>query len=105
LILAIEFQNRIFLTIQLIKPFIIGHRAVLMGVFNFLYLQFSPSNLKWSLLFARSSDLGDPCGHVFITVSYFFRMFLYNFINICYIMFLLLCKNNNIRNVKQTVTK
>jgi hypothetical protein len=30
-------------------------------------------------------------------------MFLYNFITICYIIFLLLCKNNNIRNVKQTV--
>jgi hypothetical protein len=31
----IKLQNRIFLTIQLLKPFTIGHRAVLMGGFNF----------------------------------------------------------------------
>jgi hypothetical protein len=34
-VLAIELQNRIFLTIQLLKTFTIGHRAVLMGGFNF----------------------------------------------------------------------
>jgi hypothetical protein len=42
LVLAIEFQNQTFLTVQLLKPFTIGHRAVLMSGFNFLYLQFSP---------------------------------------------------------------
>jgi hypothetical protein len=35
LVLTIELQNQIFLTIQLLKPFTIGHRAVLMGGFNF----------------------------------------------------------------------
>jgi hypothetical protein len=70
------------LTIQLLKPFTIDHQAVLIGGFNSFYLQFSPSNLKGSLLFARSSDLGDPCGHMFIMVSLsFYNVFiqLYNY--------------------------
>jgi hypothetical protein len=46
LVLAIELQNQISLTIQLSKPFIIDHQAVLMGDFNIFYLQFSPYNLK-----------------------------------------------------------
>jgi hypothetical protein len=43
-----------------------------MGGFNFLYLQFSMYNMKWSLPFARNSDLGDFCGHVFITMNFIF---------------------------------
>jgi hypothetical protein len=35
LILAIELQNRVSSTIQLLKPFTIGHRAVLLSDFNF----------------------------------------------------------------------
>jgi hypothetical protein len=35
LVLAIELQNRVSSTIQLLKPFTIGHRAVLMSGFNF----------------------------------------------------------------------
>jgi hypothetical protein len=35
LVLAIELQNRISLTIQLLKPFTIDHQTVLMGGFNF----------------------------------------------------------------------
>jgi citrate lyase synthetase len=42
LVLTIKLQNRISLTIELLKPFTIGHQAVLMGGFNFFYLQFSP---------------------------------------------------------------
>jgi len=42
LILAIELQNRISLAIQLSKPFKFDHRAVLVGGFNFFYLQLSP---------------------------------------------------------------
>jgi hypothetical protein len=42
LVLAIELQNRVSSTLQLLKPFTIGHRAILMGDFNFFYLQFSP---------------------------------------------------------------
>jgi hypothetical protein len=38
LVLTIELQ----MTIQLLKLFTIGHRAVLMGGFNFFYLQFRP---------------------------------------------------------------
>jgi hypothetical protein len=37
LVLTIEHQNQVFLTIQLSKPFKFGHRAVLMGGFNFLF--------------------------------------------------------------------
>jgi hypothetical protein len=32
---TVELQNRICLTTQLLKPFTIGHWAVLMGGFNF----------------------------------------------------------------------
>jgi hypothetical protein len=35
LVLAIELQNRTSLTIKLLKPFTIDHRAVLIGSFNF----------------------------------------------------------------------
>jgi hypothetical protein len=35
LILSIELQNWVSLTIQLLKPFTIGHRVVLMSDFNF----------------------------------------------------------------------
>jgi hypothetical protein len=42
LVLAIELENQTFLTIQLSKPFKFGHRVVLIGGFQFFYLQFSP---------------------------------------------------------------
>jgi hypothetical protein len=42
LVLVIKLQNRISLTIQLLKPFTIVHRAILIGGFNIFYLQFSP---------------------------------------------------------------
>jgi hypothetical protein len=51
LVLAIELQNRVSSTVQLLKPLTIGHRAVLVCGFNFFYLQFSPYILKWLLLF------------------------------------------------------
>jgi hypothetical protein len=35
LVLSIELQKWISLTIQLLKPFTVGHQAVLMGGFNF----------------------------------------------------------------------
>jgi hypothetical protein len=45
LILAIELQNWVSLTIQLLKPFTIDHVAVSMGGFNFLFT-ISPKILK-----------------------------------------------------------
>jgi hypothetical protein len=82
------------------------HRAVLIGGFNFFYLQFSPWNLNCSLHFACSSDLGDSCGHMFIKNElYLLKCYLYYFITVCYIILMLLCKNNNIRKVKQPITK
>jgi hypothetical protein len=81
LVLAIELQNRVSSTIQLLKPFTIGHRAVLMSGFNFFYLQFSPQILKWLLLFAHTSDLGDYCSHAFITVSFIFKNVLYTILS------------------------
>jgi hypothetical protein len=42
LVLAIELQNQTFLTIQLLKPFTIGHRAVLMSSFNFCIYNLVP---------------------------------------------------------------
>jgi hypothetical protein len=46
------------------------------GCFHFFYLQFSSYNLKWSLTIARSSDLGDLCGHVFIMKLYIWEFFI-----------------------------
>jgi hypothetical protein len=74
-ILAIELENRVSLTIQLLKPFTIGHEAVLMSGFNFFYLQFSPYILKWLIFFARTSDLGDSYGQTFIPKNLFSKMF------------------------------
>ena len=100
LVLAIELQNRVSLVIQPSKPFKFDHRAVLVGGFNFLFT-IKSLDLKMIITFCSYLRfMSFVRSRICNGELYLLKYFLYYFITIYYVIFMLLCKNNNIRKVK-----